>query len=238
MIAPRPQVSLPASRFQMSKSRRDFLNWMGVSSALAATAALGNSSVADAQPAKAVDDKWDVSWTDRVNGKFKGVFDSPSISDGAALFRACIWRDQHKEVYGTPRSDASSVLVLRHAGIVLIMNDEYWKRFEVGKTEKMRDSKGKKWLMANPIRAADPSASGAFKEYNLTDFMASGGVVLACNMAFRSIVSEYQKADKLSPADAVKKAKENIIPGIILQPSGIFAALRAQEVGCNYVLAS
>ena len=68
--------------------------------------------------------------------------------------------------------------------------------------------------------------------------MASGGIVLACNMAFRSIVSQYQTADKLSPADAMKVAKENVIPGIILQPSGIFAALRAQEIGCNYVLGS
>lgn len=222
----------------MSKSRRDFLSWMGVSSALAATASFVKTDALQAQQAKPVDNKWDVSWTDRLPGKFKAVFDSPSVSDGAGLFRACIWRDQHKEVYGTERKDANAVLVLRHAAIGLIMNDEYWNRFEVGKEEKWKDAKGKKWIKVNPIRAADPAMTGAFKEYNLTDFMASGGIVLACNMAFRSVVSQYQKADKLSSADATKVAKENIIPGIILQPSGIFAALRAQEMGCNYVLAS
>lgn len=216
--------------------RRRFLSWLGASSVLATTTSL--SSRASAQAAKPVGDKWDVSWTERLPGKFKAVFDCPSVSEGAALFRACLWRDQHKEVYGTPRNDASAVLVIRHSAIDFIMNDEYWNRFQVGKEEKWKDAKTKKWTKVNPLRVGDPAMTGAFKEYNLTDFMASGGIVLACNMAFRSSVSRYQTADKLAPADAMKVAKENIIAGIILQPSGIFAALRAQEVGCNYVLAS
>lgn len=216
--------------------RRRFLSWLGASSVLAASSSFVAS--ADAQAAKPVDDKWDVSWTDRLPGKFKAVFDSPSVSEGAALFRACVWRDQHKAVYGTPRNEASAVLVLRHDGIALVMNDLYWSRFEIGKEWKLKDEKTKKWTKINPVRAAAPDATGPFKEYNLTDFMASGGIVLACNLAFRDNVSRYQTADKLTAEAAAKVAKENLIPGIILQPSGIFAALRAQEVGCNYVLAS
>ncbi|MEO7998175.1 MAG: hypothetical protein ABI852_12060, partial [Gemmatimonadaceae bacterium] len=210
----------------MSTSRRDFLNWVGVSSALAATASFAKTEALAAQQAKPAEgSKWDMSWTDRVNGKYKAVFDGPSMSEGGAMFRACIWRDQHKDVYGTERKDASAVLVLRHAAIELIMNDKYWDRFEVGKTEKWKDSKGKKWIKTNPIGSADPAMTGAFKEYNLADFMKSGGIVLACNMAFSSVIANYRKKDKLSQADGTKAAKEDIIPGIILQPSGIFAAL-------------
>jgi len=216
--------------------RRRFLRWLGASSVLAASTSFVSS--ADAQAAKPVDDKWDMSWTDRLPGKFKAVFDSPSVSEGDGLFRACVWRDQHKAVYGTPRNEASAVLVLRHAAIDLVMNDAYWNRFEIGKELKLKDARNKKWTKMNPLRSAVPEATGPFKEYNLTDFMASGGIVLACNIAFRSNVARYQTADKLSAADATKVAKENLIPGIILQPSGIFAALRAQEIGCNYVLAS
>jgi hypothetical protein len=29
-----------------------------------------------------------------------------------------------------------------------------------------------------------------------------------------------------------------MVPGVILQPSGVFAAVRAQEAGCHYVRAS
>ena len=102
---------------------------------------------------------------------------------------------------------------------------------------KLKDEKGKT-VKANPFRVAAPGATGPSAEYNLTDFMATGGIVLACNMAFSSVIANYAKADKLARPEAVKTARANIIPGIILQPSGIFAVLRAQEMGCNYVMAS
>jgi intracellular sulfur oxidation DsrE/DsrF family protein len=45
--------------------------------------------------------------------------------------------------------------------------------------------------------------------------------------------------EKLKDRDAaVARAKTMLIPGIVLQPSGVFAVLRAQEAGCNYILAS
>ena len=136
--------------------RRRFLSWLGTTSVLVASSSFVSS--ADAQVAKPVDDKWDVSWTDRLTGKFKAMFDSPSVSEGAALFRACIWRDQHKAVYGTSRNDANAVLVLRHKAIDLVMNDAYWTRFEIGKELKLKDAKNKKWTKINPIRVAAAAA--------------------------------------------------------------------------------
>ncbi|MGV3708861.1 MAG: hypothetical protein ACO1Q7_08465 [Gemmatimonas sp.] len=219
-----------------SSSRRQFLSWLGASSVIASTAAI--SGAAYAQSEKAVDDKWDMSWTDKVKGKYKAIFDSPQTSEGSALLRACIWRDQHKEVYGTAQSDTSPVLVVRHSAMALIMNDEYWRKFGIGDDEEMIDMTTGGGYARNPIRAGDPKATGPRSRYNLTDFMADGGVVLACNLAFRTPVAKFQRADKLTPADARKVAIEHMVPGVILQPSGIFAALRAQELGCNYVLAS
>ena len=107
----------------MSNSRRDFLSWLGLSSVLAATTSAVSAHSLEAQAAKPVDDKWDMSWTDKLTGKYKATFDSPDVSEGGGIFRACIWRDQHKDVYGTSRADANSVLVLRHEAIELIMND-------------------------------------------------------------------------------------------------------------------
>jgi len=39
-------------------------------------------------------------------------------------------------------------------------------------------------------------------------------------------------------AEAQKRAVAGLIPGIILQPSGVFAAVRAGQAGCVYVKAS
>ena len=217
----------------MTTPRRDFLGWLGASGVLAVGA---TPRFAAALPVP-VNDKWDVSWCDRVNGKVRAVFDSPGVSEGAALFRAQVWRDEHKEVYGTPPAEMSAVIVFRHQGIPLVMNDAFWKRFDVGKELKIKDDKTKKWTTVNPIASAAPGTPADQANYNLAAFIGSGGIVLACNFAFGLMVKKFVDADKLSKDDARKRAMEHLIPGVILQPSGVFAALRAQQAGCSYLLA-
>lgn len=183
-------------------------------------------------------DKWDMSWTERINGKFCAVFDSPEISEGAAIFRAVAWGDMYKDVYGTERSDLSPVVVLRHAAIPLVMSNPYWERDGVGKGLKVKDSNGRKWATTNPVSAGSNPATDPKAKYTLEGFLAGGGIVLACNWAFGRLVSDLAKGDKLDQAAARTKALGLLIPGVILQPNGIFAALRAQEAGCHYVMAS
>jgi hypothetical protein len=84
---------------------------------------------------------------------------------------------------------------------------------------------------------ADPDAKGPGSPYTLDKLMAAGAIVLGCNMAFRSIVSAVEKRDKLKPAEARTKAISYILPGVILQPSGIFANVMACEAGCQFVRA-
>jgi hypothetical protein len=179
-----------------------------------------------------------MSWTERVAGKYKAVFDSPEPSDGAALFRAVAWCDMYKDVYGANRAEMSPVVVFRHSAINMIMGNTYWEQYEVGKGYKMRDEKGKKWAMTNPISTGGAEAKGPMAKYKLEPYLASGGVVLACNWAFGQIVGRIREREKLDGAAARAKALELMIPGVILQPNGIFAALRAQEAGCHYVMAS
>lgn len=232
----------------MSNPRRRFLGWLGGASlaGVASTPSLAYA-VLPGRPAPSpapnhhpepVTETWDVSWTSRLTGKYKAVFDSPDLSDGAALVRAIAWCDQYKEVYGAERADMSPVLVLRHSAIDLVMNDDYWGRFDVGKALKLRDANGKKWARVNPLSARSAGRTAGATKYKLETFMESGGIVLACNWAFRFVSSRYREADKLDAAAAVARAKQDLIPGIILQPNGIFAALRAQEAGCAYVMAS
>ncbi|MBL8961883.1 MAG: hypothetical protein JNJ98_18625, partial [Gemmatimonadetes bacterium] len=75
-------------------SRRRFLGWLGGSSLLGSA---GVSSVAQASGPEhdipLAQGQFDFSWTDRVTGKYKAVFDSPEANDGAALFRAVAWCD-------------------------------------------------------------------------------------------------------------------------------------------------
>ena len=225
----------------MNSRRRDFLGLLGGSSLAAFAApsmfAQPRFRATDSHPAP-LDDTFDLSWADRVTGKFRAVFDSPEISEGAGLFRSIVWCDEYKAAYGTARSEMSPVLVIRHEAIELAMNDEYWKRFRIGKEAKLKTPEGKKWAEANPVGVPTPGAPAKFARYNIVNFIEDGGTVLACNLAIGDVVDRFKKEDKLDAAGARKSAIEQLIPGVILQPSGVFAVLRAQEAGCHYILAS
>jgi hypothetical protein len=226
----------------MQPPRRRFLRWLGSTSVAGATgvpllATRAHASEVSPHPAPMAD-TFDMSWTERVTGRFRAVFDSPGVADGGALFRAVAWSDMYKEVYGTDRKDMSPVLVLRHSAIPLIMANAYWQSYEVGKELKMKDERGRKWAKANPISMGSAELPEGRAKYTLERFIAGGGIVLACNWAFGQIVQGVRTREKLEPAAARTRAQEMVIPGIILQPNGIFAALRAQEAGCHYVLAS
>lgn len=225
----------------MTTPRRRFLGWLGGTSVLGAawpslSHALEPRREANAHP-RPVADTWDMSWTERVGGRYRAVFDSPEPADGAALFRAVAWCDMYKDVYGAERTEMSPVVVFRHRAVPLIMSNAYWERYEVGKHHKLKDGKGK-WAKANPVSTGGAELSANAAKYRLETFLAGGGVVLACNWAFGQLVSTVREKEKLDQAAARAKALELMIPGVILQPNGIFAALRAQEAGCHYILAS
>jgi len=230
----------------MSGQRRQFLSWLGASTLLAA---MGRS--ASAQPSERerangvkgaarspVSDEWDMSWVEKISGEARAVFDVPEAGEGEGVWRAERWRDDYREVYGATPGDPTAVLVIRHEAIPLIMDNDYWKRFEVGRKLGIKDH-DKKWAVANPVSTAHDGAPTKSDRYTIQYFLANGGIVLACNLAFLGrVVSEYGKRDDLSSADAYSRAREHILPGVILQPSGIFASLRAQQAGCAYILAS
>jgi len=226
----------------MHGERRRFLGWLGGASlagaaAIPALPGLARAHTLNEHP-RPIDSKWDVSWADRVTGDHKAVFDSPEPAEGAALFRAIAWCDHYKEVYGVERKNMSPVVVFRHTAIDLVMDDEYWQQFDIGKELKIRNDKGKKWTEVNPISAKSAGADEKAKKYKLETFMADGGIVLACAWAFGQVVWRYKQKEKLEQAAADAKAREHLVPGVLLQPNGIFAALRAQEAGCQYIVAS
>jgi len=218
--------------------RRDFLNNVAASSLLAAFPLSVPLTDAERRAAgRPIDDQWDLSWVGRLRGKSRAVFDSPEVGEGGALFRAVMWREQHSKVFGTPMTDLTPVIVFRHMAIPLVMDDAHWEHIGVGKDLKLKDPKGK-WWKKNPFAAADPSAPASEREYNLASFIAAGGIVLACNLAFGEIIAQWKEKDKLSDEEAQKRAKAHLLPGVILQPSGFFAVLKAQDEGCKYMMGS
>ncbi len=63
-------------------------------------------------------------------------------------------------------------------------------------------------------------------------------IVLVRALAFQDVIDTIPTADTLSADAAAGKAHSLTLPGIIMQPSGVFATSVAQDNGCVYVRAT
>jgi hypothetical protein len=180
---------------------------------------------------------WDVSWVNKVTGKHRAVFDSVEISAGLGLIRALMWMGDNREVYNATPAELSTVVVLRHNAIWLVMDDAFWAHHKIGEATKINDPASKQPITRNPVFGANPfGLPPAIADDSLRKVLASG-IVLACNVAFGLQVVPKVMADmKLDDTKAREAALKHVVPGVILQPSGVFATIRAQEAGCHYVL--
>jgi len=235
----------------VSSARRAFLKQAGISAAAltafpsltkadtGASAPVGALSLAEELAAAEVpQEAWDTSWTKRITAKHKAMFDVPEIAGGAGVFRASIWGSQYIEALKVTPADLSTVIVIRHSAIPLAMNQDFWVNYDAATEYKLKGEDDKP-MKYNPVLPTPdgPAPTGAMANYVLDSQIAKGAVALACNLAFRSVVSIVQKKDKLTPVEAREKAKTMLVPGVIMQPSGIFANVLAQEVGCAFVYA-
>ncbi|MBL0940317.1 MAG: hypothetical protein IBJ03_15590 [Gemmatimonadaceae bacterium] len=227
----------------MLPTRREFLGQLTASAGMLGMAPLSLDHAAaafeaDTQPA--LNEKWDLSWTKKLTTRYRVVFDVPEIENGYGVWRATLWRNEYQQTLGVQPKDTSTVLVLRHNAIVLAMNQAFWDKYKIGK---LRDVKhpwteqptDRNVALLSSKRKEQPAE---FDSFALDQFMARGGIALACNRAFGDLVAMVASQDKVNDTEARKRATSMIVPGVIMQPSGVFAALHAQDFGCKYFRAT
>jgi hypothetical protein len=229
-------------RMNDESTRRGFLERMAVgAAAIAGWSALrpGTELALAAQPVPQ-GKGFDLTWADRIKGTYKAVFDATEIESGAGLFRAALWKQQYAEFVGAKPEELSAVLVIRHSAIPLAMSQEYWDKYAIGKKKKVTHPFTDRPTDRNPatLSAERNELPAQFATLNLAGFQQGGGIVLACNLALMDCVRTIAKADKVDEAEARTRAVALMVPGVVLQPSGVFGTLRAQDAGCHYIKAS
>lgn len=202
---------------------------------------------------------WDDSWFSRLTAKHKAVFDSPMIEDGLVLSNATGYIRGMRDAVAAGPDDVQTVVVLRHQAVPMIFNDAMWAKYEIGKDRKVKDEHSGKWAMQNPFAgttrpatlagdssprrsnsAANASPTRATSsadrpQANLAWLASHGHIILGCDLATRGyagLVAERTKGDSHA---IYEEFKANLLPGVILQPTGVYAAHRAQEAGCTYI---
>ncbi len=240
----------------MSSDRRDFLHRFALGAAaisttpslLSAAPALVNHTpngvLSDLIATEAEQQQqsitWDVSWAKKITGKHRIVFDMPDYDDGSGVYRAAVWGGHYKQMLDISDEDISTVLVMRHSAVPLIMTHDFWEEYELGKSAKAKHPMTGKKTKRNPV-LMDSDTDGlpaSFARYSLDKQIEKGTIVLACNLAFNSMVSLVATKHKIRGNEARQQALAGLVPGVIMLPSGIVAVQLAQENGCHYARAT
>ena len=221
----------------MHPSRRDFVHALavGVSGVGALGATLPPDLLVDHQPGQA----WDLSWVTKLTGKHRACFDCADPESGYGVWRAAAWAGQYGDVMKAAAADLSPVIILRHNAIVLAMNQAFWDKYGLGKAKAVTHPLTGQPTDRNPALLDEKDGVPApFNNAALHKQLARGVVVLACNLALQDCIELVKKSDSVGDAEARTRAVAALVPGVILQPSGVFAAVRAQQAGCAYVKSS
>ena len=229
----------------MSKSpanRRQFLTAIaGTTAAVAATGLSARELFAQARTFPeypAPQGGWDMSWADKIEKcKHRMVFDMPEFSDGIAFTNALTWLRGYNDVYKTADSEMGAVIVIRHQAIAAAVNDDLWSRFKLGERSKLKDPTTGESALRNPfvkIQAGDKFAA-ILADGGIDTLIARGVTVLCCNLALMRFAGQLAREASISQDEARAQVAASVVPGIIRQPSGIFAVSRAQEAGCHFI---
>jgi intracellular sulfur oxidation DsrE/DsrF family protein len=208
--------------------RRDFLaSVAGGVTALAATACAlpmqqaGDGAFERSAPA-ATAQRWDDSWTGRL-GRHRVVFDVSELEQAPGPWVVGDVIDAYHEALGTTDRDMGVVLILRHQAVPGFFSDALWAKYELAKNMKEKDPKTKEAWRVNPMREL------------VTGLQARGVTVLGCNRAVRGFTMRTAKQAGVSEEAMRREVMDNLLPGVILLPNGLYALARAQEVGCSFM---
>jgi hypothetical protein len=230
-----------------STPRREFIGQLAASAIVIAGAACAPAAAASStanptpapRPPAPATPHWDDSWFGRLTAKHKAVFDSPEIDEGAGVFQAVAYVTGMRDAIGASETDVQAVLVMRHAGVPMAFNDAMWEKYEIGKETKTKDSTGK-WARKNPFldTSADRPARPGNPDrprYDLSWLASHGHILLGCDLATRGHAGTIAQRIKGDSRAIYEELKANLVPGVILQPTGVYAVHRAQEAGCTYI---
>lgn len=210
-------------------ARRGFLGRVAAFAAgltVAAPAALSAETLA----ANAAADPALNAWFGRIKGKHKIVFDAPEPNSGMSA----VWpRVYLTTMAATYPGETTAVVILRHAGLGLALNDAMWSKYSLGETFGVKD--GDAPATKNIYATAVPKIP--LPGVGISELIKSGVLVGACDVALTVYSSGAAAKMKLNPATVKAEWIANLLPGVQVVPSGVLGVAHAQELGCAYCFA-
>jgi hypothetical protein len=174
-------------------------------------------------------------WLARIKGKHRQLFDCMNPNEGLGAAFPLNFLDSFKETaMKVPETELCAVAVFRHMAMPLMVNDRMWAKYKLGEMLGVKDPKTGAPATRNIFRDNVPLRPGLTYE----QIMATRPVIMtACNMAL-AVFSGMRASVANTTAEAAKKEwADNLLAGVVLVPSGVYAVNRAQQTGCTYCYA-
>ncbi|HEY8795949.1 MAG TPA: hypothetical protein VIM15_13505 [Gemmatimonadaceae bacterium] len=217
-----------------SSPRRSFLGRLaagtaalGLTAFLPVTACAAEKTVANASDSTSTEPS---EWPGTLKTKHKMVVDAFAMNEGFPLAFAYTFMLPYASATPSP---ATAVIVLRHGGFPIALNDAVWAKYKIGKAMNVMDPATKAPSEHNPYFNAKPG-SLPLDDMAVDKLMAHGTIFGACNVALHFLSAKFAGAAGVTPEVALKDWTAGIIPGITVIPSGTWGVNRAQELGCSY----
>jgi intracellular sulfur oxidation DsrE/DsrF family protein len=218
-------------------SRRNFFErFSKIIASVAVAPQLLSSSGAVASPSLINSGLNDVDeWFKQINGKHRMVYDATTIHEGFSIIWSWVFLDSNNET-GSPDEELTSLVVIRHNAFALVLNDEVWSSYKLGKHLKISDPSTNVPATSNPYW--NP-AKGIMPESGMSikSLIERGAMFCVCDRALTVNSRMMAKTKNLDSEQVKKEWIEGLIPGVQIVPSGVWAINRAQENGCTYCFA-
>lgn len=219
-----------------SNTRRNFISAMAMGVTASSLSILTNPIYAnDARFFPTQLDDAD-AWFKKIKGRHRIVYDGASPNNGFPIIWNWAFYATNNET-GSKDQDITAMTVFRHSAIGLAFNDAIWEKYALGTALKITDVITQKPSLRNPYyepKTGDfplPIIDGIKK------LQERGALFCACDLATKKFTQTLAMKMNLSPADVYTDWISNLLPGIQLVPSGVWALGRAQENGCGYIYA-
>lgn len=180
-------------------------------------------------------------WFSKIKGRHRMVFDA-TRPNGVFPFAWPKVFLMTNAATGTPETDCSVVVVLRHDAICYAFENRIWEKYKFGEMFKAEDPVSKAAVATrNPFWQPKP---GDFKvpgignvQIGINELQESGVMFCVCDAAMTVFSAVAAESMKMEAADVKKEWLSGLLPGIQPVPSGVWAVGRAQEHGCRYTFA-
>ncbi|HEX7017031.1 MAG TPA: Tat (twin-arginine translocation) pathway signal sequence containing protein [Cyclobacteriaceae bacterium] len=216
------------------KSRREFLGKIVAGTAAGLTTLsvplMSKATVAAGGGSDAED------WFKKAKGAHRIVYDAPEPHNGWALIWSWVFYVSSNNS-GTPDSDMTAMVILRHNAIPFGMQDSLWEKYKLGEMFGINDNTTKAPAIRNPYyvpREGDFPLPGIDGIKRLQE---RGAMFCICDMALTVFSQMAAQPRGLNPEDVKKDWVSGLLPGVQVVPSGVWAVNRAQEHGFAYCYA-